>query len=294
MEIDAIAVFVKVVEAGSFSGAARLLKMPKTTVSAKVAALEKRLGVTLIQRTTRKLNVTAAGQNYFRHCALAIQEIEKAESEISSEQGTPKGVLKVTAPADFGHSLLPRIVCEYLKAYPETSVELVVTNRIVDLVGEGVDLALRAGELKDSTMVAKKLMSIQMGFWASPNLIKKMEMPSHPRDLKNFPLLGHSNFRSKPLELIDGKSTFSLSTQPRIWVDDFETLKSLALLKEGIAYLPEFLVRRESKNKDLIPVLPQWSLKGSGSFSFVYPGQKYSSPKVRAFIDLALKICQDE
>lgn len=294
MDIDSIAVFVKVVEAGSFSGAARLLKMPKTTVSSKVASLEKRLGITLIQRTTRKLHVTQAGQNYFKHCALAIQEIEKGEAELLAESATPKGILKVTAPADLGHSLLPRIVCEYLRLYPETEIELIVTNRVVDLITEGVDLALRAGELKDSTLMTRQFFKIKAGFWASPSYLKKIEVPTHPRDLKNCSLIAHSIQRSKPLELIDGKSQFSLPLKPRIWADDFETIKSLLLLKEGIGWLPEFLASREAKNKDLVPVLPQWQAKSAGAFSFVYPGHKYSSPKVKAFMDLALKIAKPD
>ena len=149
---DAIPVFVKVVEAGSFSAAARLLNMPKTTVSAKIAALEKRLELKLIQRTTRKLHVTEAGMKYFRHCSNAIHEIELGEAALQSTQGEPTGVLRVTAPVDVGHLVLPRITRAYLARYPETSVELLVSNRFVDLIGEGVDLAIRAGTLKDSSL----------------------------------------------------------------------------------------------------------------------------------------------
>src|SRR5215469_2150739 len=135
MNLDDIAVFVRVVEAGSFSAAARRLGMPKATVSARVARLEKRLGLSLIQRTTRKLRVTDAGDEYFRHCAEAIREVEVAEAALQSTSGKPSGVLKVTAPADLGHTLLPRIVHAYAARYPDVSMELLVTNRVVDLVG---------------------------------------------------------------------------------------------------------------------------------------------------------------
>jgi DNA-binding transcriptional LysR family regulator len=148
--LDAIPVFVKVVEAGSFSAAARLLNMPKTTVSAKIAALEKRLALKLIQRTTRKLHVTEAGMKYFRHCANAIRELELGEAALQSAQSEPTGLLRVTAAVDIGHVVLPRITRAYLARYPGTSVELLISNRIVDLIGEGIDLAIRAGTLKDS------------------------------------------------------------------------------------------------------------------------------------------------
>src|SRR6185437_14426297 len=154
MDLDAIAVFVRVVEAGSFSAAARRTGMPKATVSAKVARLEKRLGLSLLQRTTRQVRVTEAGGEYFRHCAVAIREIEIAEAALQSASGKPSGVLKVTAPVDLGHTLLPRIVHAYAASYADVTVELLVTNRIVDLVAEGIDLAIRPAQvLKDSSLI---------------------------------------------------------------------------------------------------------------------------------------------
>ena len=155
--MDAISVFVKVVEAGSFSAAARRLGMPKTTVSAKVAGLERRLGVRLIQRTTRKLRMTEAGEKYFRHCAIAIREVELGEAALQSTKGRPYGVLKVTAPVAMGQHSLPRIARAYAAKYPDVSLELILTNRVVDLVEEGVDLAIRwAGELRDSSLIARR------------------------------------------------------------------------------------------------------------------------------------------
>jgi DNA-binding transcriptional LysR family regulator len=180
---DAIPVFVKVVEAGSFSAAARLLGMPKTTVSAKVAALEKRLELKLIQRTTRKLHVTEAGMKYFRHCSNAVHEIELGEAALQSTQGEPTGLLRVTAPVDIGHMLLPRITRTYLARYPGTSVELLVSNRFVDLVGEGIDLAIRAGALRDSSLIAKRFQDVAATLWASPAYLRQLGNVSHPRVL---------------------------------------------------------------------------------------------------------------
>ena len=173
MDLDGIAVFVKVVQAGSFSAAARLLGIPNTTVSAKVARLEKRLGVTLIQRTTRKLHVTPAGRAYFERCLRGLEEIDTAEAEVSLSAAEPRGLLRITAPGDVAHGLLPLFVSRFLERYPRTRVELLVANRVVDLLAEGVHLAVRAAALRDSTLVARKLITYTGGFGRAPPTSKR-------------------------------------------------------------------------------------------------------------------------
>ena len=291
MDLDAIAVFVKVVEVGSFSGAARLLKMPKTTVSAKVAALEKRLGTILIQRTTRKLFVTEAGEQYFRHCANAVREIELGESALLAAQSAPTGVLKITAPIDLGHTLLPRIVHAYLEQYPGTSVELVLSNRISDLVGEGIDLAIRAGRLEDSSMIARRFMPITIKLWASLSYLAGAGSPAHPRELAKHRLLALSSMRTS--HLTNGKATAPVEIASRVVTDDFETVKALLIAGEGIGWLPDFIVADAVSAGTLAPVLPAWMMEDVGGFSFVYPGKKYASPKVQAFIATALNLVND-
>lgn len=288
MDLDAIAVFVKVVEAGSFSGAARLLNMPKTTVSAKVAGLEKRLGVSLIQRTTRKLNVTEAGQKYFRHCANAVREVELGEAALQSTQDRPSGVLKITAPVDVGHMVLPRITNAYLAKYPETTVELLITNHTVDLVGEGVDLALRVGMLKDSSLVARRFFDVRASLWASPAYLQEIGTPTHPRHLTNASFVVHS--RLKRLHLTNGKSDFELPVAGRVVADDLETIKALIILGRGVGWLPEFLAADAVAAGTLVPVLPQWKSKTGATFYFVYAGRKYVVPKVQAFIQTAMEM----
>lgn len=292
MELDAVAVFVKVVEAGSFSGAARLLKMPNTTVSARVAALEKRLGVTLILRTTRKLHVTEAGRKYFQRCALALKSVEQAEAELQSDQATPQGLLRVTAPVDLSHSILPGIVSEYLKRYPHTELELIVSNRNVDLIGEGIDLAIRAGKLQDSTLMTRKFFEIRAALWAAPAYLKQYGTPGHPRELTRHRVIARAGMKS--IDVTNGKVSAKILSSTRITVDDLETVKALAMLGEGIAWLPQFLVARERATGELVEVLPAWRIKGARAFSFVYPGQKYSSPKVRAFIETAIELTTEE
>ena len=288
MDLDAIAVFVRVVEAGGFSAAARRLGAPKATVSAKVARLEKQLGVSLIQRTTRKLRVTEAGAEYFRHCANAIREVELAEAALQSAAGKPSGVLKVTAPVDFGHTALPRIVHTFAARYPDVSVELLVTNRIVDLVGEGVDLAIRPSPaLKDSTLIAQRFFELGSNLWASPRHLQQLGTLSHPRDLQRATFVGF--LARSSVVLTNGKSAIEVPVTGRIRADDFETIRALLLLGEGMAWLPDFLAEEPARAGALVPVLPQWRPKERGAFYFVYAGRKYGLPKVQAFIQTALE-----
>ncbi len=292
MDFDSIAIFVKVVESGSFSAAARLLQIPKTTVSAKIAALEKRLGVTLIQRTTRKLNITEAGQTYYRHCAVAVREVELGESQILASQENPTGVLKITAPPDVGHSILPKIVDRFLSEHPDVQIELIVTNRFVDLIGESVDLGIRAGELKDSTLVAKKFFDIESGLWASSQYLKKFGEPTHPKDLVKHQMIAMSVMKGEAGRVTDGTQSFDVWANPKIRIDDAETIRAFVTSHQGIGWLPNFIAHSDSTAKKIHQILPSWKFIAKFSFWFVYPGQKFASAKVRAFIDVAMKVIE--
>lgn len=286
MDLDDIAVFVKVVQAGSFSKAARLLGMPNTTVSAKVARLEKRLGVTLIQRTTRKLHITPAGQAYFARCMRGLAEIETAEAEISSKTTEPRGVLRITVPGDVAHSVLPPIIARYVRMYPQVKVETIVANRVVDLVGEGVDLAIRATELKDSTLVARRFMSVDWAFWATRAYLSARGAPKTPADLAKHDAVIFSRLPTL-LRLTDSRQKIETPLTGRIIADDLETVRAFVLQGDGIGALPEFLAREYAAEGALVRVLPKWTWT-AGALSFVYPSQPFVPANVRAFIDLAL------
>ncbi|WP_397602098.1 LysR family transcriptional regulator [Silvanigrella sp.] len=251
MELDAIVVFTKVVETKSFSGAARLLKMPKTTVSFKIAALEKRLGVTLIQRTTRHLNITESGLVYYSHCVNAIKSIEQGESELLSRQDKPKGLLKITFPLGISSFILAQIISEYLKKYPDVTIELIVTNRIVDLIREGFDLAIRAGQLSDSTLRTKKFFDVHFSLWASHDFIEKNNKINHPSHLKSHSLIMHNSLNLKNFELIKGKERFLLNDESRVLSDDFQIIKELILLNNGIGLLPNHVLNNKNERDNL-------------------------------------------
>jgi DNA-binding transcriptional LysR family regulator len=287
--MDAVTVFVRVVEAGSFAAAAKRLGMPKTTVSAKVAGLERRLGVNLIQRTTRKLRMTDVGEKYYHHCAIATREVELGEAALQSAKEKPSGVLKVTAPVDLGHALLPRIARAYTAKYPDVSLEATLTNRVVDLVEEGVDLAIRwGGALKDSSLIARRFVETSSNLWASTKYLKGLGKPVHPRDLANAAFLAHPVL--KRVMLTNGKSDFELLLSGRVYVDDLEVIAAMLVLGDGIAWLPDFLVRSAVEDGKLVPALSQWRPKKyqNWTYYFVYPGRRYILPKVESFIQTAL------
>jgi DNA-binding transcriptional LysR family regulator len=286
MDLDGIAIFVKVLQAGSFSQAAKLLRMPNSTVSAKVSALEKRLGVTLLQRTTRKLRATQAGEAYFQRSVRALEELQAAENELETGRGEPKGLLRLTAPVEVGHSLLPALVHAFLKKHPRMEVELIVTNRVLDLVVDGIDLAIRAGPLKDSSLIAKRFDLGDFGLWASPEYLTRHAAPRHPKELAQHNCLRFYRFKDDGFRLGHGRENFHIGVSGQLVADDFETLRSLAILGEGIAFLPSFLCSEDTKQDKLTRVLPQW--RGDKvSLSLVYPAQRFVPTKVRAFIAAA-------
>ena len=286
MDLDGIAVFVKVVQAGSFSQAAKLLNMPNSTVSAKVAALEKRLGVTLLQRTTRRLHLTEPGAGYFRRCLQALEGLQAAESELESERSETKGVLRLTAPVELGRSALPPVLDVLMKRHPAIEIDLIITNRLVDLVAENIDVAVRAGPLKDSALIAKRFVLGQFGLWASPSYLKNNSVPRNPDELKEHDCLRFAPFTGRKLQLTNGRERAQIALAGRITADDFEALRALAVLGWGIALLPSFLCAEEAKERKLVSVLPNWR-GDSVTISVVYPAQRFVSPKIRAFITAA-------
>lgn len=217
-----------------------------------------------------------------------LAEIETAEAELSSASAEPRGLLRITVTGDVAHNLLAPIAAEYVRRYAQASIEVIVANRVVDLVGEGVDLAIRAAELKDSTLVARRLPSYTFDLWASPAYLARRGIPRAPADLEGHDCLVFSPFGRQALRLSDGDRKAHLPSNGRIVVNDLETLRAFALEAAGIGPLPDFLCRALARERKLQRVLPRWSLM-TGALSFVYPSQPFVPAKIRAFIDLALE-----
>lgn len=286
MDLNEVFIFIKVVQLGSFSQAAKLLDMPNSTVSSKISSLEKRLGTTLITRTTRRLNITPAGMAYYKKCLLGLEEIKTAEAEISALQSEPQGLLRITAPVDLGSSVLPPIISAYLQKYPKVQVEVILTDRRVELLSESIDLALRAGELKDSTLIGKKLGQGYFSPVASAKYLKTRQALTHPRDLKNHQCLHFTPLGSETWKLVSSKGHLNISLHSRLVINDLAMLKTLTMNGVGISLLPSFYCYQELEQGKLVRVLPGWQTAPS-PIHFVYPAQKFVSSKLSAFIELA-------
>lgn len=287
MALDAIEVFVAVVEAQSFSRAAIRLGMPATTVSAKVAELERRLRVTLIRRTTRQMHVTAAGQGYYAQCAQALATIAAAERELAEAMQEPSGLLRITAPADLVNGLLTPLVERYLARYPKTSVAFKVTNRVVDLVAEGMDLAVRVGKLEASSLVVRSFRSGQIGLFAARDYLDRHGTPQTEAELAGHAVIGFSRFGPPALLRAGSGETIAVNLAGRLASDDLDHVKNLILRGNGIGLLPTFVETAIETRSTLVRVLPDYATE-TFSVHFAYPAQRFVPPTVRAFIALAM------
>jgi DNA-binding transcriptional LysR family regulator len=284
MDLNEILVFARVVQAGSFSAAARLLAMPKSTVSRKVSELEDRIGARLIHRTTRKLSLTDAGRIYYEHSARIVGEVEEAEQAVSRMQSAPRGLLRVTAPLSFAN--LGPIVAEYLTRYPEVQVDLTCTDRQVDLVEEGFDVAIRAGQLGDSTLVARNLGSIKRVLVAAPSYCKRNGTPRTPADLAKHACITFAPGATPNLwTLHAGGKKVEVRVTSRLNVNDFEMIRDAARAAIGIAWMPEVLCAEDLRTGRLRQVLADWC-SAETPVQALYPTARHLSPKVVAFIEL--------
>jgi len=286
MDFNEAAVFVKVVQAGSFSEAARQLGLPTSTISTRVSRLEKRLGVTLLQRTTRRLHLTEAGTVYYHHAAQGLGYMLEAEAAIDEARHQPQGKLKVTAPADLGDSILAGLIQHTQQAFPALEFELLLTDRYIDLVAEGVDVAIRTGELRDSSLVAKSLGTILWAVFASRDYLAKSAPLNDPQDLHAHHCLQFTPIGRDAWDLNNGRSSITVPLPARTLANSIGVVKSMAENGQGIALLPTFICKAQLVTGDLVRVLPDWQAKAD-PVNLVYPRQRFMPPKLRAFIDLA-------
>lgn len=283
VELNEIAVFVRVVQTGSFTKAAQSLGSPKSTVSAKIQSLERRLGVTLLHRTTRQLHPTDEGEAFFRTCAEALSMVEAAEAIAASGQKTPSGRITVTGPVDLGR-FFADFLRTFLERHKSISVDLVLTNRYVDLISEGVDVAIRAGHLKDSSLIAKRVVMNHRALYASPAYLKNAGEPRSPQDLAQHDCL---RFGSPPVDewhLVNRGRSVKVKVKGKVTVDDLSALRELTAQGHGIALIPSFSCREDLNEGRIVPVLADWKTEAA-PLGVVYPTQRYQHPKVRVFVE---------
>lgn len=289
-QLASMRTFRRVVEAGSFTAAARQLNLSKAAVSKQISDLEAYLGAALLNRTTRRLSPTEAGGAYFESCVRLLDEIDEAESEVRHLQAEPSGTLRISAPDVFGQAHLGPIVAEMAKLYPKLTVVYQLTDRFVDLIEEGVDAAVRIRTgLPDSSLVARRICDIQRVVCAAPSYLKAHGTPKTPEDLKNHNCLINT-LSSAPFDW-----DFHTSHGRRVvkvhgiaQASNANILLASLLAGIGIAHSPVFIVGPDLAAKRLVPILTRFPIDAHQLY-VVYPQNRHLSPKVRVFIDLLIE-----
>lgn len=279
--------FAKVVEAGGFAAAGRLLGIPKSRLSRRVAELEERLGARLLQRTTRQLKLTAVGERYLSHCQAMLLQAEMADEAVASMSSEPRGRLRVSCPVGLAHEFMPEVISSFLRAYPHVQLEVILLNRRVDLITEGIDVALRVREKgdEDPLLATRWLRQARTAMVASPDFAREWPIKS-PEDLKNVPLLGALEpDRMVHLRMLDAQGKpCELTMEARLGIDDFVVRKACTLSGLGFTVLPMMYCEQELESGQLVQLLPDWSLPG-GWLHAVYPHRRGVMPAVRAWIE---------
>ena len=279
--------FAKVVEAGGFAAAGRLLGIPKSRLSRRIAELEERLGARLLQRTTRQLKLTAVGERYLRHCQAMLLEAEMADEAVASMSSEPRGRLRVSSPVGLAHQFLPVVIETFLVKYPLVQLDMTLLNRRVDMIGEGIDVALRVRDLgdEDPLLMTRRLRRARLMLVASPAFIEGRRIET-PDDLKPLSVLGALEAdRLVHLRLVkaDGQQV-ELSLEARLGIDDFIVRRACTLAGLGFTLLPSMYCEQELRDGTLVELLPGWSLP-DGWLQAVYPHRRGMLPAVRAWID---------
>jgi DNA-binding transcriptional LysR family regulator len=284
-DFDQVVAFDRVVLEGSFTGAARSLGLGKSTVSERVSALEARLGVQLLARTTRTMRLTDDGAAYHARARQALGALREAEDALKDRGGEPRGLLRVTAPRLFGHAFLGEVVSAYLARWPDASAQLMLTERKVDLVEEGFDVAIRIGVLPDSSLRQRKLGSASMVHVASPGYLKRRGVPSGPGDLGEHDLIlvAERPGLRWPFVGPDGPTVYEGSE--RLLANSLVMAREAAAAGTGIAWVPGFLVAEAVEAGELRIILGDHAAPPLPICALT-PGGRFLAPKVRAFLDL--------
>jgi DNA-binding transcriptional LysR family regulator len=283
--LQSMAVFVRVAEQGSFSLAAHQMGLSKSAVSKHVAALEEHLGVRLLNRTTRRLVLTEVGSVYRDHCARVVQEVEEADLAASEHSLTPRGRLKVNAPVTFGFLHLGPLVPEFLASHPAIRLELTLNDRVVDLLEEGFDLAVRIGRLADSSLIARRLATTGFVCAAAPAYLARTGTPAEPGDLAHHNCLRYT-YRPQPegWSFSRGGEQVTVRIGGNLEANNGDALRAAARAGLGIVYLPDFIAAADVASGALVRLLAGWEAPQLPIHA-VFPPQRHPSAKLRAFVD---------
>ena len=284
-QLEDMAMFVRIVEAGSITKAAEQLNIAKSAVSRRLKELETRLGSQLISRTTRQSNLTQAGEQYYQKVHHILSEVDALNEETSGTPTRIEGTLKMTAPLSFGLMHLNDVIDEYANQHPELKFELDFSDRHTDLIEEGFELAIRIRELQDYSYQAKRLALIRYALCASPEYLERMGTPKTFDDLSEHEFLQYGMSKSSTIELIDeqGKK-HQVAVIGKIKANNGDFLREMAVKGHGIAFLPTFITYKALTSGELVPILQQYQLPTLNAYA-VYPKNRFLSQRCRYLID---------
>lgn len=295
IDLNSLKIFARIVEAGSFSEAARRLKQPLSTVSRRIAELENQLGIRLLERSTRNLRLTDVGSEVLEHARHTAELSDAIDNVISNHQTHVAGTLRLAAPPSISDSLIAPVLGGFQAAYPDVRVQVFITDRIVDQIAEGVDVAFRVGPLKDSSLVARRLLNYRHQLVASPAYLKKCKVPKKPQDLLNHRLLSFSFWKpdySWSFFHTDGKRQETITFEPYIAMNDYAGLATALLAGVGIGELPPIVQPKLLSEGLLVEVMPAWHFC-LFDLTLVHLGNRYIPRPVRVFKEFAARMTPD-
>ena len=292
-KLKRLALFTRVVDTRSFSAAARQLGLAKSAVSKQIRLLEDDVGARLLNRSTRSLSLTEAGEILYRHSSEIIQRTDIAFNELREYQNQPSGTLKVTSPIEFGNSQIVPVIKELNTIYPQLKVELLFEDRITNLIELGADIAIRIGWLQDSNLVAKKLCDAPLVLFAAPEYLARFGTPKNPSELSSHSWIGLSLFES-PLKWQFQRSgeTRTVHMQSHFTANAIQTVIALAQQGLGISALAKYTIENDLKAGRLIQLLPEYTLEPIGIYA-VYPHRDHMPAKLRVFVEFLSKRCNN-
>ncbi|MDN2659884.1 LysR family transcriptional regulator [Neptunomonas sp. CHC150] len=289
MNLNDVSLFIRIVETGSFTSAAESLGIQKSTISRRIAQLEDDLGVRLLQRTTRKLKLTDDGEELFSRCQPLINELETARDQLSATQEDPRGRLRITMPSELGVFMMNDVVSTFMQRYPKINLEVELSTRLVDLIEEGVDLAIRVGELADSSLIARRVAHVSRALYASPDYLKRMGTPKTPDDLEKYECFGQLKAHEY-WEFEDWPT--AVEVKGHLKVNSIAFAKEMVMQGHGIARLPRVYCRNCVQAGELVEILTDYKCPLI-EINAIYPSRRHLNPKVRLFIDHMMEMIVD-
>ena len=281
----AMKLYVAVVDGGSFAAAADKLAISRAMASKQIQKLEEHLDTRLLNRTTRSLSLTETGRAFYERSAQIVADVEEAEQIAGQMTRRPRGVLRVTIPLSYGQHRLAAIIGDYTQAYPQVQLDISLSDRKVDLIEEGMDLAIRIGALPQSDLIARKIGAVRSVVCAAPSYLARRGTPATPADLAHHACLGYTlSGSATDWRLAGPEGTLSIPIGGPLKADNGDIIRLAALGGAGIAFQPEFIVGADLAAGRLVRVLPGWQSAEMGVYA-VYPSRKHLSAKVRTFVD---------